>query len=81
MAGRSGLGRVQREIAQMAKNASIADEGSLQWGLCEPGQGGNTAAISLRFFVWGPLVGDRKRIAVKFSICNSLRNDRHPNRD
>jgi hypothetical protein len=38
---------------------SATDEGSLQWELCEPGQGGNTAAISLRFFVWGPLVGSR----------------------
>lgn len=34
-------------------------EGPLQWGPCEPGQGGDTAAISSRFFVWGPLTGGR----------------------
>src|SRR5690242_10749754 len=27
--------------------APALDEGPLQWGPCEPGQGGNTAAISL----------------------------------
>ena len=44
---------------------TAAGEGSLQWGPCEPGQGGNTAAISLRVFVWGPLAGGRAmRLAV-----------------
>jgi len=43
----------------MATDCSAADEGPLQWEPCEPGQGGNTAAISLRYFVWGPLVGGR----------------------
>ena len=38
---------------------AISGEGPLQWGPCEPGQGGNTAAISVRLFVWGPLTGDR----------------------
>jgi len=54
-------GVVQRQSSSNDENASIADEGSLQWGPCEPGQGGNTAAISLRFFVWGPLVSDRMK--------------------
>ena len=38
---------------------SASGEGPLQRGPCEPGQGGNTAAISLRLFVWGPLTGGR----------------------
>ena len=43
----------------VSRRQSAVGEGPLQWGPCEPGQGGNTAAISLRFFVWGPLVDGR----------------------
>ena len=52
-----------------------ADEGSLQWGPCEPGQGGNTAAISVCFFVWRPLVGDRCLQFVQIASWRRLQAD------
>ena len=53
--------RVQRSTYNSTSDSprAASGEGPLQWGPCEPGQGGNTAAISLRLFVWGPLTGGR----------------------
>jgi hypothetical protein len=50
------------------------DEGPLQWGRYEPGQGGNTAAISLRLFVWGPLVNP---LAVRQAFSLTSANAEH----
>ena len=51
--------------------STASGEGPLQRGPYEPGQGGNTAAISLCLFVWRPLTGGRKDIAkCKLIIAN-----------
>jgi len=55
------LPSVQRVVWRLT--ATAVGEGSLQWGPSEPGQGGDTAAISLCLFVWGPLADGRKEIA------------------
>src|SRR3954463_8079335 len=59
---------------------ATAGEGPLQRGPYEPGQGGNTAAISLRLFVWRPLTGGRGK-RVGFQIAGSGRILMPPKRD
>ena len=51
--------RPRVQLRTVGRSARPSGEGPLQRGPREPGQGGNTAAISPRLFVWGPLTGGR----------------------
>ena len=50
---------VHAVVGRTCRRRAASGERPLRRGPCQPGQGGNTAAISLRLFVWGPLTGGR----------------------